>query len=189
MQCLPQSSGIRGHVLLPLGSRAVSVPHPQQLSANFNKLLPSQEETIDWTSLRNSSRLSILEWSLEVEVNLRPTISRPVRLGARRPSGTRDQFFFLLEIFFRQLRVYYFVTPSLTRGRVCNLLYNCFWAFPEQSLLDRNPANLTAIFYCLIWHSANLDGQVPVLISPRNRWRSYTPGHWADWSLNDTFRL
>jgi hypothetical protein len=35
---------------------------------------------------------------------------------------TRDQFFFLLEIFFRQLRVYYFVAPSLTRGRVCNLL-------------------------------------------------------------------
>jgi hypothetical protein len=29
-----------------------------------------------------------------------PTISRPVRLGARRPSGTRDQFIFLLEIFF-----------------------------------------------------------------------------------------
>jgi hypothetical protein len=27
-----------------------------------------------------------------------------------------------LEIFFRQLRVCYFVAPSLTRGRVCNLL-------------------------------------------------------------------
>jgi hypothetical protein len=37
-------------------------------------------------------------------------------------SGTRDQFFFLLEISFRQLRVCYFVAPSLTRGRVCNLL-------------------------------------------------------------------
>jgi hypothetical protein len=36
--------------------------------------------------------------------------------------GTRDQFFFLLEISFRQLRVCYFVAPSLTRGRVCNLL-------------------------------------------------------------------
>jgi hypothetical protein len=31
-------------------------------------------------------------------------------------------FFFLLEIFFRQLRVCYFVAPSLTRGRICNLL-------------------------------------------------------------------
>jgi hypothetical protein len=34
----------------------------------------------------------------------------------------RDQFFFLLEIFCRQLQVCYFVAPSLTRGRVCNLL-------------------------------------------------------------------
>jgi hypothetical protein len=43
-------------------------------------------------------------------------------LGVRCPSGTHDKFFFLLEIFFRQLRVCYFVAPSLTRGRVCNLL-------------------------------------------------------------------
>jgi hypothetical protein len=54
---------------------------------------------------------------VEVEVNLRPTVSRPVCLGVVHPSGTRDQFFFLLEIFFRQLRVCY---SSLTRGRVCN---------------------------------------------------------------------
>jgi hypothetical protein len=59
---------------------------------------------------------------VEVEVNLRPTVSRPVCLGVRRPSGTCDRFFFLLEISFRQLRVCYFVAPSLTRGRVCNLL-------------------------------------------------------------------
>jgi hypothetical protein len=59
---------------------------------------------------------------VEVAVNLRPTFSRPVCPGVRRPSGTRDQFFFLLEISFRQLRLCYFVAPSLTRGRVCNLL-------------------------------------------------------------------
>jgi hypothetical protein len=57
-----------------------------------------------------------------VKVILRPTVSRPVRLGARHPSGTRDQFFFLLEIFFRQLQVCYFVAPSLMRGRVCTWL-------------------------------------------------------------------
>jgi hypothetical protein len=59
---------------------------------------------------------------VEVEVNLRPTVSRPVCLGVRRPSGTCGQFRFLLEISFRQLRVCYFVAPSLTRGLVCNLL-------------------------------------------------------------------
>jgi hypothetical protein len=101
----------------------------------------------------------------EVEVNLRP----PVCPGVRRPSGTRDQFFFLLEISFRQLRLCYFVAPSLTRGRVCNLLYNCFLALPQQSLLVRSPAELTAIFYCIIWDYLNLEGQVPLFISPRNR--------------------
>jgi hypothetical protein len=85
----------------------------------------------------------------EVEVNFQLTGSLPVCLAVRRPSGTRDQFFLLLEISFRQLRLYYFVAPSLTRGRICNLLYNYFWALPEQSLLGRSPAELTAIFYCL----------------------------------------
>jgi hypothetical protein len=88
--------------------------------------------------------------SWNTEVNLRPTVSRPDCLGVRHPPGTRDEFFFLLEISFRQLRVYYFVAPSLTKGQVCNLLYNCFWALPEQSLLGRSPAELTAMFYCLI---------------------------------------
>jgi hypothetical protein len=105
----------------------------------------------------------------EVEVNLPSTVSRPVCLGVRRPSGTCDRFFFLLKISLRQLRVCYFVAPSLTRGRVCNLLYNCFWASPENSLLGRSPAEFTTIFYCLIWDSPNLEGQVPVFISPRNR--------------------
>jgi hypothetical protein len=50
------------------------------------------------------------------------TVSRPVSLGVRRPSGTRDQFYFHLEIFFRQLRFCNFVAPSLTRRYVCNLL-------------------------------------------------------------------
>jgi hypothetical protein len=59
---------------------------------------------------------------VKVKVTLRPTISRPVRLGVRRPSGTRDQFFFLLEFFFQTVPVRYLVASSLTRGRVCNLL-------------------------------------------------------------------
>jgi hypothetical protein len=58
----------------------------------------------------------------EVEVKLQPTVSRLVRLGVRHQSGTGDQFFFLLDIFCRQLQVCYFVAPSLTKGRVCNLL-------------------------------------------------------------------
>jgi hypothetical protein len=106
---------------------------------------------------------------VEIEVNLRPIVSRQVCLGVRHPYGTSDQFFFLLEIFFKQLQFCYFVAPSLTRGRVCNVLYNCFWALKEHSHLCPSPAELTAIFYCLIWDTTNLEGQVPVFISPRNK--------------------
>jgi hypothetical protein len=59
---------------------------------------------------------------VKVKVTLRPTISWPVGLGVRRPSGTHDQFFYLLEIFLKTVTVRYVVAPSLTRGRVCNLL-------------------------------------------------------------------
>jgi hypothetical protein len=63
--------------------------------------------------------------------------------------GPLTNFSFSLK-FPSDICVFHFVAPSLTRGRVCNLLYNCFWALPERSLLGRSPAELTAIFYCLI---------------------------------------
>jgi hypothetical protein len=87
------------------------------------------------TLLGPLDRTNLNRWTphIEAKVNLRPTVSRPVCPGVRRPSGIRDQIFFLPEISFRQLRVCYFVAPSLTRGLVCNLPYNCFWALPEQS--------------------------------------------------------
>jgi hypothetical protein len=113
-----------------------------------------------------------------VKVILRPTVSRPVCPGVRRPSGTRDQFFFLLQIFFRQLRVCYFVAPSLTRGRVCNLLL--LLVSPVQSLSGLSPTRLKTIFYYPNFLDfPNLEGQVPVFISPRNRVAQLYPGHWV----------
>jgi hypothetical protein len=83
--------------------------------------------------------ITILE--VEVEVNLRPTVSRPVRPGVRLPSGTLDQFFLRHEIFRRQLRLCCFVAPSLTRGRVCNSLLNCFWACQSSHSWAEVPQN------------------------------------------------
>jgi hypothetical protein len=97
-----------------------NLPMPQRTSLETNVVLSQF-----WTS---STVLFLVQ--VEVEVKLRPTFNRPVCLGVRHSSGTQDQFFFLLEIFFRQLRVCYFIETFLTRGRVCNLLYNCFCPLP-----------------------------------------------------------
>jgi hypothetical protein len=91
-----------------------------------------------WKLFRNCEEklgIWITKVEVEVEVTLRPTVSRLVCPGVRHPSGTRDQFFFLLEIFFRQLRVCCFVAPSLTRGRVCNLLVHLLLGLARTSTL------------------------------------------------------
>jgi hypothetical protein len=77
-----------------------------------------------WTFIKSPQRLDASPQvvKVKIKVTLRPTISRPVRLGIRRPSGTRYQFFYLLEIFLKTVTVRYVVAPSLTRGRVCNLM-------------------------------------------------------------------
>jgi hypothetical protein len=111
---------------------------------------------------------SICVIGLELEFVLRPTVSRPVSLGIGPPFGTLDQILSCFS-FVWQFRRSAFNASSLTRKRGCNLLLNCFWALPDQSHLSRSPTELTAISYCLLWDSPNLEGHVPVFISPRNR--------------------
>jgi hypothetical protein len=120
-----------------------------------------------------------LQLLIEVEDNLRPTVSRPVCLGVGHPSGTREQYFFLFKILFRQLQVCYFVAPSLTRGRVCNILCNCFWALPEQSLLGRSPAELRPYFTVSFQIPPTCRARSPYLYPPGTGWPSYTPEHWV----------
>jgi hypothetical protein len=68
-----------------------------------------------------------------------------------------------------QLRVSWCSAPSLTRDGSVIYSYNCFWALPEQLLWGPCPEELVTIFYCLIWDSPNLEGQVPVFTATGNR--------------------
>jgi hypothetical protein len=50
------------------------------------------------------------------------------------------------------------------------VLFSFCWASPARPFSDLSPTGLFSIFYCLYFcDSRNLEGQVPVFISPRNR--------------------
>jgi hypothetical protein len=118
-------------------------------------------------------RLSVRVCIVEVEVKLWLTVSWPVGLGVRHPSGTRDQFFFLLEILFRQLWVCYFVASSLTRERVCKLLLLLVLASAVPR--DSRPYFIAPILETPpTWRARSL-----YLYPPWTRWTRYTPGHWV----------
>jgi hypothetical protein len=67
-----------------------------------------------YESLRSNDVRKI---TLSLSLILRPTVSRPVCLGIKHPSGAYDQIFITV----RQLPVCWCGALSLTRGRVCRL--------------------------------------------------------------------
>jgi hypothetical protein len=86
--------------------------------------LPSQSNTSPLYTCHWSRPLNYcFHFKVKVKVILWPTGKRPVCLGVRHPSGTRDQFFSSLLIVFRQLRVCWCEAPSLTRSRVCSFQF------------------------------------------------------------------
>jgi hypothetical protein len=110
------------------------------------------------------SRLSIGTLKKKVKVMSRPTVSRPVCLGVKHPSGAYDQ----ICITVRQLRVWSCGALSLTRGQVCRL--QLLLVFASAVILgSKSRGTRGHILVTQIPDSSNLEGQVPVFISPRNR--------------------
>jgi hypothetical protein len=146
-----QSTPLYPETWLCIRANTVGPRHPLRWSSAFE--VGSHEKLVE----------------VEVEVKLRPTFS----LGVRHPTGTRDQFFFLLEIFFWQLWVCYFVAPSLLRRRVCNLLL--------LMVLARAVRWVSRLYFIVpiletppTWRAKSL-----YLYPPGTGWPSYTPGHWV----------
>jgi hypothetical protein len=111
----------------------------------------------------------------QVKVILGLTVSRPVRLGIRHPSGTGDQFFpFFLWLSFWQFRVCWCWAPSLTRSPVCTFPF-----LPSIASAAFLRSEFQSVYCLYFWVSSNQEGEVPLFISPSNRVAQLYPGHWV----------
>jgi hypothetical protein len=105
---------------------------------------------------------------VKVEVILRPTVSRLIFPGFKVTIKACDQFPPPLEIVFGQLRACYFMVPSLTRGRVCDLLSLLGLASAVPLGCESRETQDHNLLFQFFRLPPNQEGQVPVFISLRD---------------------
>jgi hypothetical protein len=79
---------------------------------------------------------------LSLSLILRPTVSRPVCLGIKHPSGAYDQFLLLSDNCGFDVGKWFWREDG-------SVIYNCSWPSPAQSFSCPSPVGLVTIFYCL----------------------------------------
>jgi hypothetical protein len=121
---------------------------------------------------------------VEVNVTVRPTVSRPVCPCVRPPSGPVTNFSFSLKFSLVSCR---FVIVWWEEGSV---IYCCCWASSAQSLSGLSPVGLKTIFYCPnFFDFLCLEGQVRVFTSPSNRVAQENPNQALTRGANRTHSL
>jgi hypothetical protein len=137
-------------------------PMKNSLSTNNSTIAPSL------LSLPCRAQLNCqpsTDWiQVKVKVMLRPMVSRPVCLGVNHQSGAYDQIFITV----RQLQVCWCGVLSLTRERVYHL--QLLLVLGSAVMLgSKSHGTHDHILLSQIRDSPYLEGQVPILISSRNR--------------------
>jgi hypothetical protein len=122
----------------------------------------------------------VREW-IRVGVTLRLAVyCQSVHLGAKH-FETHDQYFFQLNI----CGYNPYVTSSLTRGWVCRL--QLLLTLANTVILGSEPREThDHILLSQIRDSPDLEGQVHVFMSPRNRVARLYPRHWIPFSSSPT---
>jgi hypothetical protein len=142
----------------------VSLNHILQI-LHINKVFKSHIKSSQVYELPVAlSSREVTELKFKVKVILRPTVCRPVCLGVKHPSGAYDQIFITVG----QLQVYWCGVLSLTRERVCRLQLMLVLA-SAVILGSESRETRDHILLSQIRDSPNLEGQVPIFLSPRNR--------------------